>query len=87
MKIFCWYCDKEIKRKNNGKGFGDGEGMSSHHFFNYTDVKYRLMRLFGEPKTDEEAETRLMMVKMIFDNMAKFPVHIECHKEIEDKLK
>ena len=86
MKIYCWYCDKEIKRKES-KGFGDDEGLSMHHFFNYNDVKYRLMRLFGEPKTEEEQRVGILMVKMVFDNMSKFPVHIKCHKEIEEKIK
>jgi len=84
MKIICWFCGKEIKRKN--KGSTDSEGFSSHHFFNHNDVKYRLIRLFGEPKTDGEHLNRHLMIKMIFDNMAKFPVHIKCHKIIEEKL-
>ncbi len=87
MKIYCWYCSKEIKRKNIGRGFDDNEGFSSHHFFNYNDVKYRLMRIFGEPTSDKEHEIRHLMIKMVFDNMAKFPVHIKCHKKMEEKLK
>jgi len=86
-KIYCWYCGKEIKHKNRGRGFDDTDGFSSHHFFNYNDIKYRLLRLFGEPKDDKAHIIRQLMIKMVFDNMTKFPVHTKCHKEIEGKLK
>ncbi len=88
MKIICWYCGKEIKRKVlGGRGFDDTEGFSKHHFFNYNDVKYRLIRVFGEPKNMKDHQMRQLMIKMVFDNMAKFPVHSGCHKEVEKKLK
>lgn len=81
-KIFCWYCGKEIKRR----GFNDEAGLSFHHFFNHDDIKFRLIRIFGEPGSDIEHNQRQMLIHVIFTNMEKLPVHVGCHKIIEEKI-
>jgi uncharacterized Fe-S cluster-containing protein len=81
-KIFCFYCGKAIKEKGNN----NDNSLSMHHIFNYNDIKYRLMRIFKEPVNSKEHENIQNLIKLISDNLPKFPVHSKCHKEIEKKI-
>ena len=82
----CWYCGEEI-RKRLPRCHDNTETLSYHHFFNYEDIKIRLRRIFGEPKSDQEHLQFQFMLELIKKNIPNFPVHSKCHKEIEDKLK
>jgi hypothetical protein len=84
-KIICWFCGKEIKGK--ALSSNDKEGLSYHHFFNHEDIKIRLLRLFGEPRSDKEHEARQIQIHLVHRNMPNFPVHIKCHHKLEEKLK
>lgn len=76
MKMICWYCGKPI----------GGNTKSVHHFFNYNDIKFRLIRIFGEPRNDEEHNEMHRMIDVIQKNMVQLPVHKKCHAEIEKKV-
>ncbi len=74
-KTYCWYCGKPIENQ-----------ISYHHFFNYNDIKFRLYRIFKEPSNDEEHKNMQRMIKIIQKNLPQFPLHPDCHKEIEGKI-
>lgn len=74
-KVRCWHCDKTI------------EGIiSRHHIFNVADIKKKLYDTFKAPETDAEHILMHQLINLIKTNVPSFPVHLECHKEIEKKL-
>ncbi|MCK5625060.1 hypothetical protein KAI04_04410 [Candidatus Pacearchaeota archaeon] len=74
-KAKCWYCGKIIENI-----------ISKHHLFNHFDIKKKLYETFKIPKTDSEHKLLHETMLLIKSNIPTFPVHLECHKEIEKKL-
>jgi 5-methylcytosine-specific restriction endonuclease McrA len=63
------------------------EGDSKHHIFDYYEVRDKLVRLFGEPKTDEEHKILHKRMKKCMDVIPVFIItkekHSQYHKEIK----
>ncbi len=74
-EIKCWYCGNPIE-----------EIISKHHLFNITDIRKRLYDTFKAPETDAEHIMMHQVISLVKANTPSFPVHLDCHKEIEKKL-
>jgi len=57
-------------------------GDSKHHLFNYFQVRYQLVKIFGKPKTKEEHDTLHGRAKKCMDQIPVFVIDEKWHKEI-----
>jgi len=66
-------------------------GNSKHHLFNYFQVRYQLVKIFGKPKTKNEHDILHIRAKKCMDQMPVFVIddkhHKKIHKEETDKRK
>ena len=60
-------------------------GNSKHHLFNYFQVRYQLIKIFGKPKTKEDHEILHKRAKKCMDQMPVFIIDEKHHKEIHKK--
>ena len=60
-------------------------GNSKHHLFNYFQVRYQLIKIFGKPKTEKEHDTLHKRAKKCMDQIPVFVIDEEHHKEIHKK--
>ena len=60
-------------------------GNSKHHLFNYFQVRYQLIKIFGKPKTDEEHEILHKRAKKCMDQMPVFVIDPTQHKQLHKK--
>jgi len=61
------------------------EGNSKHHLFNYFQVRYQLIKIFGKPKTEEEHQLLHKRAKKCMDQIPVFVIDEKRHKEIHKK--
>ena len=57
-------------------------GSSKHHLFNYFQVRYQLVKIFGKPKTKEDHELLHKRAKKCMDQIPVFVIDEKHHKEI-----
>ena len=61
------------------------EGNSKHHLFNYFQVRYQLIKIFGKPKTKEDHDILHKRAKKCMDQMPVFIIDENKHREIHKK--
>jgi len=57
-------------------------GNSKHHLFNYFQVRYQLIKIFGKPKTEKDHDTLHKRAKKCMDQIPVFIIDADHHKEI-----
>lgn len=60
-------------------------GDSKHHLFNYFQVRYQLIKIFGKPKTEKEHDILHRRAKKCMDQIPVFVIDEKMHKEIHKK--
>jgi len=60
-------------------------GNSKHHLFNYFQVRYQLIKIFGKPKTKEDHDVLHKRAKQCMDQVPVFVIDEKLHKEIHKK--
>jgi len=58
------------------------EGNSKHHLFNYFQVRYQLVKIFGKPTTKKEHDLLHRRAKKCMDQIPVFVIDEKHHKEI-----
>jgi len=58
------------------------EGNSKHHLFNYFQVRYQLVKIFGKPKTKKDHDVLHVRAKKCMDQIPVFIIDEKHHKEI-----
>jgi len=57
-------------------------GKSRHHLFNYFQVRYQLVKIFGKPKTEKDHDVLHVRAKKCMDQIPVFIIDEEHHKQI-----
>jgi len=58
------------------------EGNSKHHLFNYFQVRYQLVKIFGKPKTKKDHDILHTRAKKCMDQIPVFVIDEKHHKQI-----
>ena len=58
------------------------EGNSKHHLFNYFQVRYQLIKIFGKPVTKKDHDLLHRRAKKCMDQIPVFVIDEKHHKKI-----
>lgn len=61
------------------------DGNSKHHLFDYPEIRINLIKLFGEPITDEDHITLHKRCKICMDEIPVFVIEKKRHEEYHKK--
>jgi hypothetical protein len=85
--------EKEIVKLDNGYKYkhtiveGSEKEGSSHHLFDYIDVKDKIEELFGSPLTEQDHLVQQKRIILVMDNMPCFVLTHKKHMEYHNKIR